>query len=155
MPHVGSMLVEAMPFGLRWVRLAMLPHLYKPLGRQAGPLPQHQETFCLSTKSWGQVDIFPLAIGVGSPQQLHNNITSLHDLGCSHATTPSSSIFHVDAARLHYCPIWASFEEVTPIRTLAVLGAAPKPLLYQGVVPGQCPIQLVISPSSHLRLRCY
>ena len=35
------------------------PHPYKPLGLYAGPLPHRQETFCLSTKSWGQVDIFP------------------------------------------------------------------------------------------------
>ena len=39
---------------------ATSPHPYKPLGFWAGPLPHHQETFCLSTKSWGQVDIFPL-----------------------------------------------------------------------------------------------
>jgi hypothetical protein len=35
------------------------PHPYKPLGLLAGPLPHRQETFCLSTKTWGQVDIFP------------------------------------------------------------------------------------------------
>jgi hypothetical protein len=35
------------------------PHPYKPLGFFAGALPHRQETFCLSTKSWGQVDIFP------------------------------------------------------------------------------------------------
>jgi hypothetical protein len=35
------------------------PHSYKPLGLLAGPLPHRQETSCLSTKSWGQVDIFP------------------------------------------------------------------------------------------------
>jgi hypothetical protein len=38
---------------------ATAPHPYKPLGLLAGPLPHRQETFCLSTKSWGQVDIFP------------------------------------------------------------------------------------------------
>ena len=36
------------------------PHPYKPLGLLARSLPYHQETFCLSTKSWGQVDIFPM-----------------------------------------------------------------------------------------------
>jgi hypothetical protein len=35
------------------------PHPYKRLGLLAGPLPHRQETFCLSTKNWGQVDIFP------------------------------------------------------------------------------------------------
>ena len=35
------------------------PHPYKPLELYAGPLPHRQETSCLSTKSWGQVDIFP------------------------------------------------------------------------------------------------
>ena len=32
---------------------------FKPLGLCAGPLPQHQVTFCFSPKSWGQVDVFP------------------------------------------------------------------------------------------------
>ena len=27
------------------------------MGFLAGPLPLRQETFCLSTKSWGQIDI--------------------------------------------------------------------------------------------------
>ena len=35
------------------------PHPYKPLGLSTGPLPHPQESFCLFTKSWGQVDIFP------------------------------------------------------------------------------------------------
>ena len=35
------------------------PHPYKPLGLYVGPLLHRQETYCLSTKSWGQVDIFP------------------------------------------------------------------------------------------------
>ena len=33
------------------------PHSYKPLILLAEPLPHRQETFCLSTKSWGQVDL--------------------------------------------------------------------------------------------------
>jgi hypothetical protein len=36
-----------------------VPHPYKPLGLLAGPLPHRQHPFCLSTKSWGQVDILP------------------------------------------------------------------------------------------------
>ena len=35
------------------------PHPYKPVGLYARPLPHRQETSCLSTKSSGQVDIFP------------------------------------------------------------------------------------------------
>jgi hypothetical protein len=35
------------------------PHPYKPQGFLAGPFPHRQEISCLSTKSWGQVDIFP------------------------------------------------------------------------------------------------
>ena len=35
------------------------PHPYKPLGLLAGPLSHCQETFCHSTKNWGQIDIFP------------------------------------------------------------------------------------------------
>jgi hypothetical protein len=42
-----------------WVGEAIPPHPCKPLGLLAGPLPLRQETFCISTKSWGQVDIFP------------------------------------------------------------------------------------------------
>ena len=34
------------------------PHPYKPLGLLTGPLHHRQETFCLFTKSLGQVDIF-------------------------------------------------------------------------------------------------
>ena len=34
-------------------------HPYKPLGLLAGSLPHRQETFCLSSKSWGQVNISP------------------------------------------------------------------------------------------------
>ena len=43
-----------------WPRVgeATPPHPNKPLGLLARPLPNRQETFCLSTKSWGQVDIF-------------------------------------------------------------------------------------------------
>jgi hypothetical protein len=44
-----------------WLRVgeATPLHPYKPLGLLVGPLPHRQETFCLCTKSWGQVDIFP------------------------------------------------------------------------------------------------
>ena len=43
-----------------WVGLAATPpRPYKSLGLLVGPLSHRQETFCLSTKSWGQVDIFP------------------------------------------------------------------------------------------------
>ena len=35
------------------------PQPYMPLGLLAGPLPHRQKSFCLSTKSWGQVGIFP------------------------------------------------------------------------------------------------
>ena len=31
---------------------------YKPPGLCGGPLPHHQVTFCLTPKSWGQVDVF-------------------------------------------------------------------------------------------------
>ena len=59
-------------------------------------------------------------------------------------------MFHLDADELLTCPIRASIDEVMPVQTLAVPGATPKPLLYQGVVPGQCLTQNVISLSSHL-----
>jgi hypothetical protein len=44
-PHVNSMPVKAMPFGLRWVRLATPPHPCKPLGFWAGPLPTIKKPF--------------------------------------------------------------------------------------------------------------
>ena len=39
-------------------------------------------------------------------------------------------------------------------QTLAVPGATPGPMLYQGAVPGQRPTQIAKTPSSHLQLRC-
>ena len=44
-----------------WPRVgeATPPHAYKLLGLLSRPLHQLQEIFCLCTKSWGQVDIFP------------------------------------------------------------------------------------------------
>jgi hypothetical protein len=42
-------------------------HPYKPLGLMAGPLPHCKETFCLSTKIWGEVDIFPQPLGLEAP----------------------------------------------------------------------------------------
>ena len=38
------------------------------------------------------------------------------------------------------------------VQTLAIPGAIPWPLLYQGVVPGPRPTQIIISPRSHLQL---
>ena len=46
--------------------------------------------------------------------------------------------------------IQESIEEVMHVLTFAVLGATPKSMLFQGVVPRQCPTQIVISPSLHL-----
>ena len=43
------------------------PHPYKPLGLYTGALPHCQETSCLSTKSWGQVDIFLQLLGLEAP----------------------------------------------------------------------------------------
>ena len=43
----------------KWGWSTTPPHPYKPLGLWAGLLPHCQITFCLSPKSWGQVDIFP------------------------------------------------------------------------------------------------
>jgi hypothetical protein len=41
-----------------------------------------------------------------------------------------------------FCLIRESIEEVMPIITFAVPGATPRPLLFQGVVPGQRPLKL-------------
>jgi hypothetical protein len=66
-PYVGPMPMEALMFGLGWVWPAMPLHPYKPLGLLAGALPHCQETCCLSTKSWGQVDNFPAPLGLVAP----------------------------------------------------------------------------------------
>ena len=65
-----------------------------------------------------------------------------------------SYTFHVDIDGLLTFPIRACIKEVMHVQTLAVLGAIPRPLLQSGVVMGQRPTQIAISPSSHLRLRC-
>jgi hypothetical protein len=60
---------------LRKCRSAKPPHPYKPLGLLARPFLHRQHPFCLSTKSWGQVDIFPLPAGSRGPpaaSDLHN-----------------------------------------------------------------------------------
>ena len=88
------------------------------------PIPHRQETFCLSTKLRPSRH-FTLADGVGSPQQLQNNITFLYDLWCLHMTTPSASTFHVDANWLLTCPIQASIEDVMHVETLAVREPLP------------------------------
>jgi hypothetical protein len=61
---------------------------------------------------------------------------------------------HVDVDGLLTCPIRPSIEDVMSAQTSAVSGATPRPLLLYGVVPRQRPTQIVISPSSHLLLRC-
>ena len=85
---------------------------------------------------------FPFAAGARSPEQLQNNITSLYDLWCSHATTPSASTFHLDADGFLTFPIQASIEEVVHVQTLRVPWATPKPLLNQGDVLDNAPLKL-------------
>jgi hypothetical protein len=58
MPSHWANAHEGLAVGAR-VGEATPPHPYKPLGLLAGPFPHRQETSCLSTKTWGQVDIFP------------------------------------------------------------------------------------------------
>jgi hypothetical protein len=60
----------------------------------------------------------------------------------------------MDADTLLACPIQARIEEVMVVQTLAFPGDTPRQLMYQGDVLGQRPIQIAISPSSHIRLRC-
>ena len=43
-------------------------------------------------------------------------------------------MLHVDAHGPLTCQIRASIEEVMRVQTLAVPGATPRPLLYQGIV---------------------
>jgi hypothetical protein len=54
--HMGPMPMKALPLGLGGE--ATPPHPYKPPGLLVGPFPHRQKTFCLSTKSGGQVVIF-------------------------------------------------------------------------------------------------
>ena len=53
-----------------WVREATPPHPYKPLGFFVESLPHRYETFCFSTKGWGQVDIFPYLLDLEAPSNL-------------------------------------------------------------------------------------
>ena len=50
-----------------WVGEATPPQPYKRLGLFIEPLPHRQENLCLSTKSWGQVDIFSSSLGLKAP----------------------------------------------------------------------------------------
>ena len=130
-------------FGWGWS--ATPPHPYKPLGHWARPLPHRKETFCLSPKGWGKVYIFhhpPSAL------DLHNFIVWSLLLSSNH-------FINIDVDRLLTCPIHASIEEVMVVLTLVVPGSTPKSLLSQGVVPRQCPTQIAISHSSHIRLGSY
>jgi hypothetical protein len=47
------------------------PHPYKPLELLAGPSPHRQETFCPSTKSWGQVAFSLSCIEASSDEIMH------------------------------------------------------------------------------------
>jgi hypothetical protein len=152
-PQIGSMPVEDVPFGLGWVWPATLPHLYKPLGLIAGPLPHHQETFCLSTKLRPSRH-FPLASGAGSPQQLQNNITSLYDLWCSHMTTSCASTFHVDSDWLFTYPSQAVYMKLCMLKPWHSREPFPSHCCRR-CYPGTTPTQIAISPSSHLRLRYF
>ena len=60
----------------------------------------------------------------------------------------------IDADGPLTCPIQEFIKEVMVVLTSAVMGANPMSLLSQGNVLRQRPIQIAISPSSHLRLRC-
>ena len=137
-----------------WVGLATPPKPYKPLGLLARPLPPLSRNLLSLYQELGPSRHNPLAAGARSPSQLHNNITSLYDIWCSYLTTSSSSTFYVDTDGLLICPNQASLKKNPHVGTLAIMGATPRPLLYQGDVPGERPSQIAISLSSHLPLRC-
>ena len=109
--------VEVMLFGLGWVRLATLPHPYKPLGLWVVPLPHCQVTFLFLSQGLGPSRHFPLANGARSPQQLQTIITSSYDLWCYQATTLSTSTLCVDADGPLACLIQASIKEVMVVLT--------------------------------------
>ena len=139
-------------------RVGLVGHTASPIwaSRTFGKAPTPPSRNLLSLyQELGPSRHFPLATSAESPQQLQNNITSLYDLWCSHATNPLSSTFYINADGLIICLIWASIEEVMHVQTLAISGATPRPLLYQGAVPRQRPTQIAISLSSHLKLRCF
>jgi hypothetical protein len=47
-------------------------------------------------------------------------------------------------------PHLESIEEAIPVQSLAILGAIPRLLLFQGVVPRYHPIQIIRSPTPDL-----
>ena len=130
-PHIGPTSVQAVMFCSGVGSVINATSLYQPLGLWARPLPHRQVIFCLSPKSWGQVDIFPQPLGLEtwSPHQLQTSITSLSNLRFYRATNPSISTPWIDADELLTCPIWANIAEVIVVLTSAILGATPRSLL--------------------------
>ena len=62
-----------------------------------GPSPYHQQPLCLSNKSWGQVDILPLAVGLQASQQLQtfkNSTSKFLDLATNHSIVINISRRH-------------------------------------------------------------
>ena len=90
-----------------------------------------------------------------TPQQLQTTVTYSYDLWCYQVTTLLAFILCVDVDGLLTCPIRSNIEEVMFIQTLAILGATPRSLLSQSNVLRKHPIQIAISLSSNLQLRCF
>ena len=125
---------------LRGGRLAKPPHPYKPLGLLAGPLLHRQETFCLSTKSWGQLDIFPLAAAARSPpaaSNLHNFHAWLLNLIINHfIVIYVSRRYQCTPHLFHLGKYWGSYTCINLCR------ATPRPLLSRALSRDNIPLKV-------------
>ena len=138
-----------------WPRVgeATPPNPCKPLGLLAGPPPHHQVTSCPSCTSWGQVVSFYLS-RLGKKPPAASDFHNFHMWSLKLKNHSIVIYISLDTHGHLTCSIWASIEEIMHVQTSAVSGATPRPQQFQGDVPGQRPTQIVISPSSHLLLRC-
>jgi hypothetical protein len=89
-------------------------------------------------------------VGARSPQKLPPSITFMCGHWIYYTTTLSSSTFYVDVDGHLTCPIRERIEEIMHVQISAVSRAILKPILFQGIVSGQRPTQVGISPSSPL-----
>ena len=74
----------------------------------------------------------------------------MYIFGFLQTTTPSTSIFCVDANEHLTYPILESSEGVMSVLNYAVPGATLRSLMFQGDVPRQRLTQIAVSHSSHI-----
>ena len=113
---------------------------YKPLGLLARPLSHRQKTFCLSTKSWGQIDIFLKPLGLQAPNNLRPpKLPSVVYISHNHHSI--SSIFHLNVDGQLICFICAYYEKVMYVQTSAVLEPFPGHCYFRTLSRDNAPLK--------------